>query len=106
MKKNRPGVLLQMLCSIEKVNEMKEILFRETTTLGIRYYPITVHRLERVRREIITEWGTVRVKEGIHNGQLVQTAPEYEDCKLIAKNHQVPLKKVYEQVWKVLGREC
>jgi uncharacterized protein (DUF111 family) len=105
MKKNRPGVLLQLLCSQEKVNNMKEILFKETTTLGIRYYPLTVHRLERMHREITTDWGIVRVKEGILNGQMVQTAPEYEDCKLIAHEHHIPLKKVYEQVWKALGQE-
>jgi pyridinium-3,5-bisthiocarboxylic acid mononucleotide nickel chelatase len=103
--KNRPGVLLQPLCSQEKVNKMKEILFRETTTLGIRYYPLTVHWLERMHREITTDWGIVRVKEGMLNGQTVQTAPEFEDCKLIANQHHIPLKKVYEQVWKALGQE-
>ena len=100
MKKNRPGILLQILCSLQKLGEMKEILFRETTTLGIRYYPLTVHRLERKFREVETEWGIVKVKEGILQGQIVQSAPEYEDCKKIAMHHQVPLKKVYEQVWR------
>src|SRR4051812_18178580 len=47
MKKNRPGVLLQLLSSHQKLDQMKEILFKETTTLGVRYYPLTVHRLER-----------------------------------------------------------
>ncbi|WP_299089023.1 nickel insertion protein [uncultured Metabacillus sp.] len=100
MKKNRPGILLQLLCSREKINIMKEILFKETTTLGIRYYPLTVHRVERIFRKVPTKWGTVTVKEGIFNGQVIQRAPEYEDCKQIAKLHNIPLKKVYEQVWK------
>ena len=47
MKKNRPAVLLQLLCSAAKLDYMKQILFRETTTLGIRYYPLTVHRMEK-----------------------------------------------------------
>ncbi|TRZ40373.1 DUF111 family protein [Niallia circulans] len=100
MKKNRPGILLQLLCSQQKLAEMKGILFKETTTLGIRYYPVVVHRLERRFREVKTEWGIVKVKEGILQGQIVQTAPEYEDCKKIAVQHQIPLKEVYEQVWR------
>ncbi|WP_078412556.1 nickel pincer cofactor biosynthesis protein LarC2 [Priestia abyssalis] len=105
MKKNRPGILLQLLCPRKDLDKMKEILFKETTTLGVRYYPLTVHRLERRFRKVSTEWGTVTVKEGIYHGQVVQRAPEFEDCKNIARCHEVPLKKVYEQVWKELNGE-
>jgi pyridinium-3,5-bisthiocarboxylic acid mononucleotide nickel chelatase len=105
MKKNRPGILLQLLCSLENVTKMKEILFKETTTLGVRYYPLTVHRLERVFRKADTEWGSITIKEGILNGQAVQRAPEYEECKAIAQHHDIPLKKVYEQVWKALDKK-
>lgn len=105
MKKNRPGILLQLLCSSKKINKMKEILFKETTTLGVRYYPLTVHRLEREFREVTTEWGTVTIKEGIYDGQVVQSAPEYDECKSIAQLHDIPLKKVYEQVWKSFESE-
>jgi pyridinium-3,5-bisthiocarboxylic acid mononucleotide nickel chelatase len=105
MKKNRPGILLQLLCSVETVNKMKEILFKETTTLGVRYYPLTVHRLERVFKKVATQWGAVTVKEGILNGHVVQQAPEYEECKAIAQLHNIPLKKVYERVWKATETE-
>ncbi|MBO0961596.1 DUF111 family protein [Neobacillus sp. MM2021_6] len=105
MKKNRPGVLLQLLCSQENSNRMKEILFKETTTLGLRYYPLTVHRLERMFTKVTTEWGSVTVKEGIFEGQVVQRAPEYEECKHIAQLNNIPLKQVYEQVWKVIGEK-
>lgn len=105
MKKNRPGILLQLLCSSENVAQMKEILFKETTTLGVRYYPLTVHRLERVFKKAATEWGLVTVKEGILNGQVVQRAPEYEECKKLAQLNNIPLKKVYEQVWKAIDDE-
>ncbi|WP_203247620.1 nickel insertion protein [Sporosarcina beigongshangi] len=99
MKKNRPGTLLQLLCSQENLEKMKHILFTETTTLGIRYYPISVHRLERRFRTVKIEWGTVTVKDGIYDGQVIQSSPEFEECKKIAEQHHIPLKKVYEQVW-------
>lgn len=100
MKKNRPAVLLQLLCSQNKLEKIKEILFKETTTLGVRYYPLAVHRLERTFQKVMTEWGTVTVKEGSYKGDIVQTAPEFEDCKKIAQEYNVPLKNVYEEVWK------
>lgn len=105
MKKNRPGVMLQLLCSQSQIPVMKEILFKETTTLGVRYYPLTVHRLERRFVSLETEWGPVTVKEGYLDGKLVQRAPEYEDCKKLAGLHQIPLKRVYEQVWQQIDHE-
>lgn len=100
MKKNRPGTLLQLLCSTSKIDKMKEILFQETTTLGIRYYPLSVHRLERIFEQVETQWGSVTVKKGIHEGKVVQWAPEYEECKQIALTYRIPLKKVYDQIRK------
>lgn len=102
MKKNRPGVLLQLLSSRQKIDKMKEILFKETTTLGVRYFPLTVHRLERKFKSVETVWGPVTVKEGYYEDKLVQRAPEYEECKQMAKLHKIPLKHVYEQVWKMI----
>jgi len=105
MKKNRPGVLLQLLTNRNNIDKMKEILFKETTTLGVRYYYLTVHRLERKFTTIETEWGPVTVKKGYYEGELLQSAPEYEECKSIAKLHQIPLKQVYEQVWKTIAQK-
>lgn len=105
MKKNRPGVLLQLLTSQHKVDKMKEILFKETTTLGVRYYPLTVHRLQRKFRSVETTWGPVTVKEGYFEGKLVQRAPEYEECKKIAEINHIPLKRVYEHVWIASNQE-
>ncbi|MFD1779524.1 nickel insertion protein [Fredinandcohnia salidurans] len=104
MKKNRPAVLLQLLCSKSKLDKMKDILFSETTTLGVRYYPLSVHRLERTFTEVITKWGKVTVKEGIFEGESVQKSPEYEDCRRIAEENGIPLKKVYEEVWKEINK--
>ncbi len=100
MKKNRPGVLLQILCSVEAVADLKQILFRETTTLGVRYYPLSVHRLERRFELFQTPWGAVTVKYGLMNGKIVQRAPEYEDCRAIAEKHGISLKDVYASIWK------
>ncbi|MFY0781521.1 nickel insertion protein [Peribacillus simplex] len=104
MKKNRPGVLLQLLCSQQMISKMKKILFAETTTLGIRYYPLTVHRLERSFFNVHTQWGKVTIKRGLHEGLPMQQAPEYEDCRKIAMQNNIPLKRVYEEVWKCLGK--
>ncbi len=102
MKKNRPAVMLQLLCPRELLQPLTDILFRETTTLGIRYYPLTVHRLGRRYRKVATEWGEITVKEGLLAGSVVQRAPEYEECRAIARERGVPLKRVYEAVWKRL----
>lgn len=105
MKKNRPGVMLQLLCDRAKAKSMEQILFNETTTLGIRYYPLTVHRLERHFRKVMTDWGEVTVKEGLYEGNMVQRAPEYEDCRKIAREKNVPLKEVYQQVWEKMNTQ-
>lgn len=104
MKKNRPAILLQLLCSASKIEAMKRILFTETTTLGIRYYPLTVHRMERTFRKVSTKWGEITVKEGLLDGQVIKSSPEYEECKKIAKDFQIPLKTVYEEVWQQLSK--
>ena len=73
---------------------MEKILFSETTTLGVRSYPVQRTVLERRWCKTETPWGTVRVKEGLWNGQVVNRSPEFEDCKQIAKESGQPLKTV------------
>ncbi|MGN8645946.1 nickel insertion protein [Gracilibacillus sp. HCP3S3_G5_1] len=102
MKKNRPAVQLQLLCSENHLTDIKDILLSETTTLGIRYYPLTVYRMERRTRTVETGWGPVTVKEGMQQGKVVKASPEYEDCKKIAEQHGIPLKDIYHIVWKKL----
>ncbi|WP_255421834.1 nickel insertion protein [Tepidibacillus sp. HK-1] len=98
MKKNRPGQVLHILCREEIREKVMDFLFLETTTLGIRYTPYTVHRLERTFIEVETEWGKCTVKIGKREGKIVQIAPEYEECVRLAKEHQVPIKWVYDLV--------
>lgn len=102
MKKNRPGVMLQLLCDQSKLLEIKQIIFTETTTLGIRYYPLTVHRLERRFFTLDTKWGKVLIKEGLFDNKVIQQSPEYEDCKNIAEKENIPLKYVYDYIWRKL----
>jgi hypothetical protein len=77
---------------------VKEFVFRETTTLGLRYAPVTCHRLGREIVRVETPWGPVAVKIGRYNGETVQFAPEYRDCERIARQHGIPLKNVYDEV--------
>ncbi|WP_339061190.1 nickel insertion protein [Tepidibacillus marianensis] len=102
MKKNRPGQVLHVLCSEEIREKIMDLLFLETTTLGVRYTPYIVHRLEREWVKVEVEWGECRVKIGKRQGKVVQLAPEYEDCIRLAKEHQIPLKRVYDRA-KELG---
>ncbi len=97
MKKNRPGVRMQLLCHCSKLETLKEIIFKETTTLGIRYYPIHVHRLERQFKKVATKWGDIVVKEACFQGEVVQVTPEYEDCRAIAEKYGIPLKNIYHE---------
>ena len=96
MKKSRPGILLTVLCPLELRDAVAELLFRETTTFGIRYETKQRLKLDRKMREVRVPWGLVRVKEGFWNGERVSVHPEYDDCRRIADAQGVPLKTVIE----------
>jgi len=98
MKKNRPGQVLNVLCSEQNKDRIISFLFAETTTLGVRYTSYIVHRLEREFMQVNTDWGQATVKVGYHNGGIVQVAPEYDECVEIAKKYGVPLKLVYDTI--------
>jgi pyridinium-3,5-bisthiocarboxylic acid mononucleotide nickel chelatase len=106
MKKNRPGTMLQVLCPESSKSELMDIIFKETTTLGARFYPLSVKRLGRQFTKVETPWGHVSVKEGLLRGEIVQQAPEYSECKAIADKHGIPLKIVFQEVWKKLKAKC
>ena len=96
MKKNRPGVMISMLCGAEQIAELEQILFRETTTLGIRRQRVTRSKLPRHSQTVDTAWGPVAGKLVHHpDGQTV-FAPEFESCKKLATQHAVPLRDVME----------
>jgi uncharacterized protein (TIGR00299 family) protein len=95
MKKNRPGTLVTVLCRRPDLETTAETLLRESGALGCRYYPVGRFEAERRILTVATEYGEVRVKEGRFNGRRIATAPEYEDCRRLARERQVPLQDVY-----------
>ena len=94
MKKGRPAQTLKVLCSPEQRQVMEQIMFTQTTTLGVRAYYVERTALERRWKTVQTPWGEVRVKEGLLDGKVVNAVPEFEDCKKIAEANGVPLKAV------------
>lgn len=96
MKKNRPGVLISVLCEEAKIPELEEVLFRETTTLGVRRYAVSRHKLRRQESEVATPFGPVKGKLGWLEGRPPTFSPEYDDCARVASAHNVPLREVYD----------
>jgi uncharacterized protein (TIGR00299 family) protein len=94
MKKGRPGQLLQVLSPVDAVDVLSRVVFQETTTIGLRRYPVQRTTLDREFVEVQTEYGTVRVKVSRMEGEVVNFAPEYEDCARIAREKNVSLKQV------------
>ena len=94
MKKNRPGMLLTVLCKPEDAGKLTQLIFAETTTLGVRRRDEMRETLARRWEKVHTPWGEVRIKIASMNGTVTNYAPEYEDCRRIAAEHRVPLKRV------------
>jgi hypothetical protein len=97
MKKNRPGTLLTVLCKPEDADKLTQLIFIETTTLGVRRREEVRMALARRWENVSTEWGEVRIKIASMNGTITNYAPEYEDCRRIAAEHHVPLKTVLQE---------
>ncbi|WP_425446338.1 nickel insertion protein [Dethiothermospora halolimnae] len=97
MKKNRPGSKISVLCYIKDSGILENILFNETTTLGIRKYKVDREKLDREFIKIKTKYGKITVKLGLKDGKILKYAPEYEECKKIAKIKNIPLKDVYKE---------
>jgi pyridinium-3,5-bisthiocarboxylic acid mononucleotide nickel chelatase len=97
MKKNRPGILLTVLCKPEDAGKLTQLVFTETTTLGMRRRDEARQTLTRRWENVQTQWGEVRIKIAGMNGIVTNYAPEYEDCRRIAAEHHVPLKAVMQE---------
>jgi uncharacterized protein (TIGR00299 family) protein len=96
MKKNRPGMLLTVLCRPEDAAKLTQLIFAETTTIGVRQREEKRQELERTWTTVATGWGNVRVKVANRQGSISNYAPEYEDCRRIASERRVPLKQVMQ----------
>jgi pyridinium-3,5-bisthiocarboxylic acid mononucleotide nickel chelatase len=97
MKKSRPGTLLTVLCKPEDAGKLTQLVFTETTTLGVRRREEVRQTLARRWENVRTAWGEVRIKIASMNGTVTNYAPEYEDCRRIAAEHRVPLKTVMSE---------
>lgn len=101
MKKNRPAVLLSVLAPESALAKVEEILFRETTTFGIRRYPVQRHKLHRRACSVETRWGTIQGKLGWLNGHTPSFSAEYEDCARVARETGVALREVVQEAERI-----
>ncbi len=102
MKKGRPAIKLTVLAEQKDTDKLCNIIFDETTTLGVRIFTAEKRKLDREIKTIKTKYGNVRVKISKLNNKVQNIMPEYEDCARIARNKKIPLKKVYREVKKKL----
>lgn len=94
MKKNRPGVLLSVLCKTEERDRFMQMLFAETTTLGVRSYEVERRALQRSMVRVETQYGPIDVKVAQLNGHIIKDMPEFEQCRQAALKAGVPLREV------------
>lgn len=104
MKKNRPGILLSVIISNEKLETIAHAILTETSTYGVRYYDVGRFIIDRKVKLIKTSFGKVHVKIGFLKGVQITITPEYEDCKKIALKNKIPVKLVYEEVLRLVEK--
>jgi uncharacterized protein (TIGR00299 family) protein len=97
MKKNRPGTLLTLLCKPQDTNSLMSLVFAETTTFGARTYRAQRRTLPRESVNVHTQFGDVRVKLSRVNGRILHVAPEFDDCRKLAVEKNVPLQRVFNE---------
>jgi len=95
MKKNRPAVILSILCRAADIATMEQVVFAETGSLGIRRWPARRHTLPRRREEVETPWGRVAGKVAVLGEGVAHFAPEYESCRALAAATNQPLRAIY-----------
>jgi len=102
MKKSRPAITISVLCKPELADNMKEILFKNARTIGLREQQLTKNVLRREEKTITTSLGQVKIKESFFKGKKVNAKPEYEDCKMIAKKLNISLLEVEKEILKYI----
>jgi uncharacterized protein (TIGR00299 family) protein len=107
MKKNRPGVVLSVLCTEAGLSGIEKIIFRETGTLGLRRWSVSRHKMERRAHMVETAFGPIAGKLGWFAGEAPCFSPEFDACQQVANQRGVPLRDVYEaahQAWRETGK--
>ncbi len=102
MKKSRQGILLTVICTPDKIQECETIIFRETTTLGIRRSTQKRRILTREIKPIETIYGIINVKIATYQGQIINIQPEYEDCAKLAKQHNIPWRLIHQKALDII----
>ena len=95
MKKGRPGVVLSVIALRQDEDRLARLILEETTTLGLRVYPIRRHEAQRSMASVATEFGAVAIKLKILDGRIAYAAPEYDDCVRVATAQGVPVVRVH-----------
>ncbi len=98
MKKSRPAFKLEVLCSKDKLASLMEIVFKHTTSLGIKNYTVNKYYLHRDFVQVSTPWGEVKCKRSFLNGKLLHEKPEYEECKQIAKANNLRIEEIINYI--------
>jgi uncharacterized protein (TIGR00299 family) protein len=105
MKKGRPGIVLSVICETEKTDILKEIIFTESTTLGIRTIPFRKDTLQRNFETVDTSFGKVTFKRSFYKGREVSCKPESDDCRRIASENGLPVKEVFARLVSEAGNQ-
>jgi len=105
MKKNRPGTQIQILVEVQKTQDMRDILFRETSTLGIRQTQVDRFSLPRNIQEVSTIFGLVRIKVAGEGTKFQKASPEFEDCQKLARENDIPIQQVYQEAIKTYNEQ-
>ena len=103
MKKNRPGILLTVLCAEADADQFSELILRETSAFGVRRHLCERRKLKREFTTVQTRFGKVTVKLGRLGGKTIQSTPEFESCKKLAAKAKVPVKQVYDAAGKAMN---
>ena len=103
MKKSRPGVVISVVCGEAERARFTKLLFRHTTTLGVKVFLHEKALLEQSFVNVTTPLGNVRLKQALLHGKVLRSKPEFEDCKALARRHSIPLAEVYAAISKIAG---
>ena len=98
MKKNRPGTTLSVMINPELRDKILSLIFQETSTGGVREYPVQQTMLERHFETVETPYGQVQLKKFYYQGECVSCKPEYDQIKKLADEHTVPMKQIYREI--------
>ena len=107
MKKGRPAFLISALADESKKTAVEDVVFAETYSIGVRWQSVSRTVADRSIVPVATEWGSVGVKVAQRNGQIINVAPEFGDCRALAEQSGAPLKKIYQaalNAWNALKR--